>query len=264
MSGIKWEGMGLREGRDIPFPPTPVTTSYLPSVKLHDRETYIMGGRNGCRIVDYRTGNDMLYDEYDRMHLMFDCERDVIRLYGDEVCLLAKRWDDEALLMYARWDSDEEIAMFVAQHNVVPSVESERRYAEARQGQDDYFGFNIMETGSQRIVGDCSLHLSEANGIVGITIGDPEARGRGLGTEAMRMLIGFAFDELRLHRLELIASADNGRALRCYERLGFERCGHLREVTWSGGRWHDAIIMQLLCDDWKASGMMERKATQEG
>lgn len=195
----------------------------------------------------------MSHDEYDKMYLEFDGMRDTIRLRGERVCLLPRRTDDEAMRMYLRWVSDEETAMLIAQNRQVVTIDVLRRHIEAQQESDDDYEFDIMETTSRHVVGTCSLHISETNAQLGIDIGDPESRGRGLGTETIRMLVRFAFDELRMHRIELCASADNLRAIRCYEKVGFSECGRMHEVTWSGGRWHDAVIMELLLGNRTAS-----------
>lgn len=184
------------------------------------------------------------------MSLDFVKRKDAIRIRGNRVYLLARGYDDEALAVYARWHSDEDTAMFLSRHNSVTSIEAERRHAEEILDEGCH-AFNILDLGRLAIVGSCSIRTSDANGIVAIDIGDPASRGRGLGVETMWLLARFAFNELRLHRLELIASADNERALRCYERAGFSECGRLSEVTWSGGRWHDAVVMQLLEGDWR-------------
>lgn len=193
----------------------------------------------------------MLHDKYGKTYLTFDRGQDTIRLYGDVACLLPRRLDDEAMRMYLRWVSAEDTAMFLAQNRRVATLDVLRRHIEEQQDSPDDYEFDIMETTSGHVVGTCSLHISETNAQLGINIGDPGSRGKGIGSAALRLLIGFAFGELRAHRIELCASADNLRALRCYEGLGFSECGRLHEVSWSGRGWHDAVIMELLEDDWK-------------
>ena len=70
--------------------------------------------------------------------------------------------------------------------------------------------------------------------------------GRGYGSEAARLLLGYAFDVLRLHRVELEVYAFNPRAIHVYEKLGFRREGVRRDALWQDGAFHDAIQMGML------------------
>lgn len=70
--------------------------------------------------------------------------------------------------------------------------------------------------------------------------------GRGYGSEAARLLLGHAFDVLRLHRVELEVYAFNPRAIHVYETLGFRREGVRRDALWQDGAFHDAIQMGML------------------
>ncbi|MFK0297083.1 GNAT family N-acetyltransferase [Streptomyces sp. NPDC090442] len=74
----------------------------------------------------------------------------------------------------------------------------------------------------------------------------PEATGRGLGPEAIRLLLGYAFDRVGLHRVELEVFAFNERARRGYEKCGFAVEGRLREALRWGGAWHDVLVMAAL------------------
>jgi RimJ/RimL family protein N-acetyltransferase len=74
----------------------------------------------------------------------------------------------------------------------------------------------------------------------------PEARGRGVGTEAMRLLVEFGFVRRNLRRIHLQAIASNGGALRSYEKAGFVVEGRLRGHAWVRGRYEDIVLMAIL------------------
>lgn len=74
----------------------------------------------------------------------------------------------------------------------------------------------------------------------------PEARGRGVGTEAMRLLVEFGFVRRNLRRIHLQAIASNAGALRSYEKVGFAVEGRLREHAWVRGRYEDIVLMAIL------------------
>jgi RimJ/RimL family protein N-acetyltransferase len=80
----------------------------------------------------------------------------------------------------------------------------------------------------------------------------PEARGRGIGTEAIAQLVEFAFVRCNLRRLHLEAIASNVGALRVYERAGFVVEGRQREHAWVRGAYEDIVRMGLLRSEWQA------------
>lgn len=74
-------------------------------------------------------------------------------------------------------------------------------------------------------------------------------QGRGLGTEAARRVLAYGFDELGLHRVSVRVLADNIRAIRCYEKCGFQHEGRERETVFIDGAWRDDLIMGVLHDE---------------
>jgi RimJ/RimL family protein N-acetyltransferase len=73
-----------------------------------------------------------------------------------------------------------------------------------------------------------------------------EARGRGVGTAAMRQLVEFGFGRLNLRRIHLQLIASNAGALRAYQKAGFVLEGRLREHAWVRGGYEDLILMAIL------------------
>lgn len=80
-------------------------------------------------------------------------------------------------------------------------------------------------------------------------IGDPSLLGRGLGTEAVRLVLGHAFKELGLHRVGLRVLEYNTRAIRAYEKCGFVVEGRERQAANVDGQWYDDIVMGILAEE---------------
>lgn len=74
----------------------------------------------------------------------------------------------------------------------------------------------------------------------------------GYGTEALRLLLRYGFDLLRLHRVDLRVLDYNLRAIRCYEKCGFVREGVERESGLVDGVWYDDVMMAVLEDEFRA------------
>jgi aminoglycoside 6'-N-acetyltransferase len=75
-------------------------------------------------------------------------------------------------------------------------------------------------------------------------------QGRGLGSDAIRTLARHLIEERGHHRLSIDPAADNARAIRAYERVGFRRVGVLRSYERGpDGAWHDGLLMDLLAGE---------------
>lgn len=80
-----------------------------------------------------------------------------------------------------------------------------------------------------------------------------EDQGRGIGTEAARRVLAHGFGELGLHRVSLRVLANNIRAIRCYEKCGFQLEGRERETVFLDGAWRDDLIMGLLSREFRGA-----------
>ena len=92
------------------------------------------------------------------------------------------------------------------------------------------------------------LDVREAGRKARLAIGmyAPEFIGRGLGTDAIRLVLRHAFGTLGMHRVDLLVLDFNDRAIAAYRTCGFVEEGRERESCWVDGRWHDDVIMGVL------------------
>ena len=107
----------------------------------------------------------------------------------------------------------------------------------------------ICEMATDKPLGSVYIRdIDRANrkGEYGIFIGEDDARGRGLGTAAARLMIRYGFSELKLHRLFLRVYADNPRAIGSYEKAGFVREAYLKDDVYVNGVFRDMILMAVL------------------
>ena len=84
------------------------------------------------------------------------------------------------------------------------------------------------------------------NAEYGIFIGEETALSKGYGTEAAKLMISYAFGELKLHKLKLRVLADNERAKKSYEKAGFMQEAYLKDEVYLQGGYRDVILMALL------------------
>ncbi|QCU79149.1 GNAT family N-acetyltransferase [Citricoccus sp. SGAir0253] len=110
----------------------------------------------------------------------------------------------------------------------------------------------IEDRSSGRVVGESVLNDVDPDNLsCGFRIWISGARDRGLGTEAVRLTLRHAFEDQRLHRVELEVYAFNPRARHVYEKAGFVLEGTLREALLFDGEWIDCHVMGLLAHEWR-------------
>lgn len=177
---------------------------------------------------------------------------DVLR--GARVRLTALGEDDLPVL--ASWQQDGEYLRLLDAEPAHPrSAAQLRQWLADGQRGDSNFLFAIRPLDGDGLLGFVSVDGIVWNQRVGwltIGIGDPTARGRGYGTDAVRLALRFAFDELNLRRLQLTVFAYNERAIAVYERLGFRREGVFREFLERDGRTWDMYLYGILRREWQA------------
>ncbi|MEX1022803.1 MAG: GNAT family protein [Dehalococcoidia bacterium] len=88
---------------------------------------------------------------------------------------------------------------------------------------------------------------------IDVFIGEPDARGRGVGVEAVRTMLRYLFEERRVHRVMIDPEVGNARAVHVYERAGFTRDGVLRHHAFEHGEYVDTQFMTILEDEWPAA-----------
>ena len=123
-----------------------------------------------------------------------------------------------------------------------------KRYDED-QRTDQSYALLIFGTERNELVGGITLAnvrrgVAQA-GSIGYWVGVRHAR-HGFMTAAMRALIPFAFDSLRLHRLEAACIPTNAASIALLEKTGFEREGYAREYLCINGVWADHLLFGRL------------------
>lgn len=147
---------------------------------------------------------------------------------------------------------DQEAARFTGCKERFTKEEVTAFFLKAIQEKDRYFFLILAPDG--RIVGESVINeidwdLRRAN--FRIALYAPADRGKGIGGWAIETTRDFAFEELRLHRLELDVYSFNTRAERAYLKAGFRREGVLRDAVRDGDGYADDILMAILEEEWR-------------
>jgi RimJ/RimL family protein N-acetyltransferase len=150
---------------------------------------------------------------------------------------------------------DAELAHLAGFKRPFSAVEGERFAAKIASQGDAGYQFAICELGAERAIGSVGLRdvdRLDGGAEVSIFLTDPATWGKGLGTDAMQAILDFAFGELRLERVWLRVFDYNPRAVRSYEKAGFQTDAVLRHDRFHRGRHHDTYLMSILRGDWEA------------
>lgn len=122
-----------------------------------------------------------------------------------------------------------------------------------REAREDLgYAFGIFQEADERLIGGLTLSnvrrgVTQAASL-GYWLGLPYA-GRGHMSAAVRAILPYAFDVLRLHRIEAATMPINAASIRVLERTGFEREGFARRYLKINGAWQDHILFARLADD---------------
>lgn len=139
----------------------------------------------------------------------------------------------------------------------VPSPVFPRTLAQLRKNMADwhdnrqYFTFAIRA--GEQLAG--LLHLdsvdyTNGNAEIGIAITNTESRGQGFASEAISLMLDYAFGELRLERITARIIDGNEPSLKLFRGLGFTHEGRLRHFVRRGNSWHDMHVFSILSSEW--------------
>jgi RimJ/RimL family protein N-acetyltransferase len=174
-------------------------------------------------------------------------------LTGKMVCLKALETDKHALAL-ERWMQDSEYSRLLnSEPAVVWPAKQIQEWMDKEFNPDTIF-FSIHSLEDDRLIGDTALggfDWPAGNAWVGIGLGDREFWGKGYGTDAMRLVLHFAFMELNLNRVTLDVFEYNPRAIRSYENAGFKHEGRGRAWLNREGRRWDMVYMGILRHEWE-------------
>lgn len=167
------------------------------------------------------------------------------KIPGERVYLSPINTDD--LEIYTMWLNDPHVTGFLGNYGDVLSLSSERSFLEKMAAGG--YNFAIVRSEDDQLLGNISfeeVHPVSRRATVGLFIGEAENRGKGYGSEALRLMLDYGFRTLNLHNIMLYVHADNEPGLACYEKLGFREFGRRTESKFKDGRYVDVVHMEIL------------------
>lgn len=180
-------------------------------------------------------------------------ERPVINIEGERLALGPVR--EDLLPLYQRWDNEFETIRTHIQTPAPMPLDVVRRWYERVTASRERTPFTVYEKETWRPVGLSGLMAVDhrnRNAEFHITIGEPDVRGKGYGTETTMLVLDYAFTALGLQNVMLAAVEYNLAGLRVYEKAGFREFGRRRKAIQMGGSFWDVVYMDILAEDFES------------
>lgn len=172
-------------------------------------------------------------------------------IVGQKVYLRPLEVDDAE--NFVTWLNDKEVNKYLIR--TIPINKSrEREFLEGLYKDNREVILGISLKANDELIGVIGLHkisLPFHNAEMGIFIGDKSRWSKGYGTEAVRLILKYGFDQLNLHRIYLTVLNFNLRAIHVYEKSGFKLEGTFREHVYRHGKYCDVLLMGILRNEWK-------------
>jgi RimJ/RimL family protein N-acetyltransferase len=177
-------------------------------------------------------------------------------LYSQRLRLRAPERED--IPMFLRWVNDPDVAENLEHFAVYNRVQEEAWFDRVSNGPRAelplVIEINQPENDICIPIGNLSfmnIHQFNRSAEIGIMIGEKQYWDQGYGTEAMRRMCQYGFEELNFHRIFLRVFEGNERGKAPYRKVGFIFEGTMREARYHRGRYWNVDFMSILKSEWK-------------
>jgi len=172
-------------------------------------------------------------------------------LIGKRVYLRALEKED--LICIRKWSNDPEIRRLTGEVTSMSQVDADK-FLERAYSDNTRKWFVIVIKENDRVIGEAGLlrmFYAWRTTDISIIIGEKDAWGKGYGTEAILLLIDYAFRRLNFHRVAIGVVGFNEKAIRFWEKIGFKKEGIQRDGYSYNHKYYDFVMMSILEDEFR-------------
>ena len=173
---------------------------------------------------------------------------------GQLVRLCAPRPEDGEII--ASWTEDAAYQRPIDTEPAKPAIPQAISRWFSSESNNSYY-FHLRTLAEDRLVGFIVIHSiewSNGRGVLSMGIGGAENRGLGYGSDALLLMLNYAFNELNLYRVGLDVIGSNLPAIRIYQKAGFKEEGRIREAINRDNTRVDLVLMGITRPEWEARG----------
>jgi RimJ/RimL family protein N-acetyltransferase len=183
------------------------------------------------------------------------------QLFEGKLIRLAPIDHEKDPVVESRWSHDLTLMRSLSRKPAMPLsvAQMKKKYESIEKEVEEskqLFHFTIRSKEDERLLGFVRIEGIEwTHGVASLklAIGDPVERGKGYGSDTMRLILYFAFTELNLYRLSAVVGEDNPEALRFFRMFTFVEEARRRKALLRDGQTWDAIHLGLLREEWLAA-----------
>ena len=172
-------------------------------------------------------------------------------LIGKRVYLRALGKED--LIYIRKWSNDHEIRKLTGEVVSMSQADADK-FLERVYSDNTREWFVIVVKENDRVIGETGLlrmFPAWRTTDISIIIGEKDAWGKGYGTEAILLLLDYAFRCLNFHRVAIGVVAFNEKAIHFWEKVGFKKEGIQRDGYYYNHKYHDFVMMSILEDEFR-------------
>ncbi|MFX0022253.1 MAG: GNAT family N-acetyltransferase [Candidatus Hermodarchaeota archaeon] len=179
---------------------------------------------------------------------------------GDTISLIPH--NSKYVNLYIKWFNDPKVRKYAREIIPIRVDDAKKWFEESERGVPDYVGFVIWHKKDKKPIGTIGLGMINwvdgwAN--LGASIGESAYWNKNLTTEAAKLVIEYAFNELNLNKLQACAAIENIGSWSVAEKLGFEFEGFGKKDMYVDGIYLDEKRYGLLKEDWLKAKKMKKK-----
>jgi UDP-4-amino-4,6-dideoxy-N-acetyl-beta-L-altrosamine N-acetyltransferase len=165
------------------------------------------------------------------------------------VKVFLKVLEEKDLESVFRWKNNVELARLVKAHPLPVALYEMGDWFKRNQSDKNQILWGIYDNHSSKLLGIVRLmfiNWISKNAEFGIFIGEKNNTGKGIGKEALGLVLNYAFNDINLHRVHLKVNESNTTAIRLYTACGFKKEGVFREHFYMNGKYENVLLMGLL------------------
>ena len=155
---------------------------------------------------------------------------------------------------HAWWNNESMYWASMGERELLTHAQLEKQRREEAESDESRTGVTFgVRTKDGALIGSFGINfLSPYHRVanLGAMINEPDYWGGGYGTDALLLLVDYAFGWLDMRRLWLDTMSSNARVLRQMQKVGFTLEARLRSVAIADGQWNDEVVFGLMRDEW--------------
>lgn len=153
---------------------------------------------------------------------------------------------------YLGWLKNKKVNQYLSTDGEGLTLKKETEYIKKARKKKNKINWSIY-TLNGRHIGSTGLDPIDIYGKKtrwGIFIGEVDMWGQGIGTDVLKTVLKYCFQNLKLQRIELEVASENLGAIKCYKRCGFKKEGVRKRTGRKGNKYYDMVIMAILKEEY--------------